>query len=53
MKNKSLLAACMAALLAASSLTACAGGKTASSGDNSGKTESTKALAGETTTGAA
>lgn len=53
MKNKRLLAACMAALLAASSLTACAGGKTASSGDNSGKTESTKALAGETTTGAA
>ena len=45
MKNKRLLAA--------SSLTACAGGKTASSGDNSGKTESTKALAGETTTGAA
>lgn len=53
MKNKRLLAACMAALLAASSLTACAGGKTASSGDNSGKTESTRALAGETTTGAA
>ena len=53
MKNKRLLAACMAALLAASSLTACAGGKAASSGDNSGKTESAKASAGETTTGAA